>query len=412
MPPPPLHSPSSKATEQNSRIIWAPSIPSIDWSELLQTISLHGILVQASGLRECKAYTFVFDSDSKPFSGSQSIIFVVGYADGVKYAFRLPYHLRKSKLRDRLLSNELEQWEAFVQSRIPLVPRVVGYSLSIDNPIGFPFIAYEWVEGKPLSWNDYEPQNTVQREKIIKSLALFTINTACRLQKPGETTTEVYVTQAIDRKIKRVLKGQLRTAKLVDCLRQRSLIRKYMIPELDSSPWVMVHGDLSGPNIITDTEYNISGIIDFGFAEYVPLQFAAVFPRILDHESYQDQDDIDIAPELSDDPESSLVWRSKNSETKRRDRQIFLETVKGLCDTHGEICRSFYRVLNSKEEIRRYWRFVAISNQKLHQVMVKVNWLLHDAEWVDENLSNEWKLFQLANSSVVSDSTSDLSGFS
>lgn len=72
-------------------------------------------------------------------------------------------------------------------------------------------------------------------------------------------TAEVYVTKAIDRKIKRVLQGQLRTAKLVDCLRQRSLIRKYLISEMNSSPWVMVHGDLSGSNIIMDNEYNISG---------------------------------------------------------------------------------------------------------------------------------------------------------
>lgn len=43
--------------------------------------------------------------------------------------------------------------------------------------------------------------------------------------------------------------------------------------------------------------------------------------------------------------------------------------------------------------------------------MVKVNWLLHDAEWVDENLSNEWKLSQLANPLVLSKNISDLSGF-
>lgn len=189
MPLPLLHSSSSKATEENSRIIWAPSIPSIDQSELHQTISLSGILAQASELREGRGCTFAFESHTRPFSGSQSIIFVVEYADGTKYAFRLPYHLRKSKIRDRLLSIELEQWEDFVRSRIPLVPQVVGHSLSIDNPIGFPFIAYEWVEGKPLLWNDYEPQNPVQRENIIKSLAFFTINTACRLQKPGKFLT-------------------------------------------------------------------------------------------------------------------------------------------------------------------------------------------------------------------------------
>jgi hypothetical protein len=60
-----------------------------------------------------------------------------------------------------------------------------------------------------------------------------------------------------------------------------------------------------------------------------------------------------------------------------------------MCDTHGEICQAFYRVLSSKEEIRRYWWFQAISNQKLHQVMVKVGWLLRDAEWGDEDVLKE-----------------------
>jgi hypothetical protein len=182
-----LHSSSSKVTEQKSRIIWAPSVPAIDWSELHKTISLHGILAQASQLNKGKSCTFVFGSDAKPFSGSQSIIFVISYADSTKYAFRLPYHFRKSNLRDRLLSNELEHWEAFIEGCIPLVPQVFGYSLSTDNPIGFPFVAYEWVEGRPLNWNDHEPQNTAYREKIIKSLALFAIETACKLHKPGRS---------------------------------------------------------------------------------------------------------------------------------------------------------------------------------------------------------------------------------
>lgn len=78
----------------------------------------------------------------------------------------------------------------------------------------------------------------------------------------GKTSSaEVYVTEAIDRKIKRVLNGTLRTAKLIDCLRRRSLIHMYVIPELNDSPWVMVHGDLSGSNIITDPDSNISGLV-------------------------------------------------------------------------------------------------------------------------------------------------------
>jgi hypothetical protein len=59
-----------------------------------------------------------------------------------------------------------------------------------------------------------------------------------------------------------------------------------------------------------------SKIIDFGLAEYVPLQFAAVFPRILDHETDQYPDDVKIEPELAADLGSSLVRWSKHTETK------------------------------------------------------------------------------------------------
>jgi hypothetical protein len=146
-----------------------------------------------------------------------------------------------------------------------------------------------------------------------------------------------------------------------------------------------------------------SRIIDFGLTEYLPLQFAAVFPRILDHETYQNPDDVEVELELAADLESSLVWRSKNTETKRRDREQFLDIVKSLCDTHGDICSSFHRVLASRDEIRRYWWFTAISNQKLHQAMVEVNWLLQEAELADLDLEKEWALFRLTNPGYQAD---------
>jgi hypothetical protein len=175
-----------KATEKTERIIWAPSITPINWTELHQTISVPGILIQASQLRNGIDCTFAFGTDEQPFSGSQCIVFVVEYADGIRYGFRLPYHSRKWKIHDLLWSDELDHWKALIQASISPVPRIVGSDLSTDSAIGFPFVAYEWVEGKPLLWDDHEPQGRVQRDEIIKSLARFTIETACRLQKSGK----------------------------------------------------------------------------------------------------------------------------------------------------------------------------------------------------------------------------------
>jgi aminoglycoside phosphotransferase (APT) family kinase protein len=121
---------------------------------------------------------------------------VVEYADGIRYGFRLPYHSRKSKIHDLLWSDELEHWEAFVQANVSSVPQIVGSDLSTDNAIGFPFVVYEWVQGKPLLWDDHEPRDRVQRDEIIKNLARLTIETACRLQKPGKP--QIHVPSRID----------------------------------------------------------------------------------------------------------------------------------------------------------------------------------------------------------------------
>jgi hypothetical protein len=93
--PPSHNSSSGNATVEINHIIWAPSIPPIDRTELHQTISIHGILIRASQLRNGIDCTFAFGSDEKQFSGGQCIIFVVQYADNIRYAFRLPYHSRE-----------------------------------------------------------------------------------------------------------------------------------------------------------------------------------------------------------------------------------------------------------------------------------------------------------------------------
>lgn len=182
------HSTSTKASRVDSRIIWKPPIQDIDWTELHQTTSLRGLLALATQLRDGKDCAFALGSDTKPFSGGQSIIFVGECSDSIKYAFRLPYHTCRSTTRDWLFSRELRKSEgAHQQCAFPSYPRFSDLHLSdAQSHWLFPLFAYEWVEGKPLLWNDDQPCDQTYREKIITTLASFTIETACRLQKPGE----------------------------------------------------------------------------------------------------------------------------------------------------------------------------------------------------------------------------------
>jgi hypothetical protein len=117
---PPSKSTSTKASIVDSRIIWKPPIQNIDWTELHQIISLRGLSALATQSRDGKDCAFALESDTKPFSGGQSIIFVVEYSDSIKYAFRLLYHTRRSTIRDWLFSRELEDLEgAHQQSHSP-----------------------------------------------------------------------------------------------------------------------------------------------------------------------------------------------------------------------------------------------------------------------------------------------------
>jgi aminoglycoside phosphotransferase (APT) family kinase protein len=86
-----------------------------------------------------------------------------------------------------------------MKANVLLIPRIVASGLSTDSAIGFPFVAYEWVKGKPLLWNDNQPQDREQRDEIIKRLAHFTIETACRLQKPGEFPVQFSLAKMIEK---------------------------------------------------------------------------------------------------------------------------------------------------------------------------------------------------------------------
>lgn len=61
----------------------------------------------------------------------------------------------------------------------------------------------------------------------------------------------------IQRKIDRASNSQYRGGDMQSCVKQLELLDKYWIPELDNSPFVLVHGDLSANTIIVDSGNNV-----------------------------------------------------------------------------------------------------------------------------------------------------------
>lgn len=60
-------------------------------------------------------------------------------------------------------------------------------------------------------------------------------------------------------KLRQVRDGHLPDLNESDCLAQKALLLGILIPDLESAPFAVEHGDLSQDNIIVDTEWNIQG---------------------------------------------------------------------------------------------------------------------------------------------------------
>jgi len=69
------------------------------------------------------------------------------------------------------------------------------------------------------------------------------------------------MTYKIDRKITRAIHNNIPGATLSECEHQKTMRSEFWIPDLDDAPHVLVHGDLSGNNIIVDEQFNVQRYI-------------------------------------------------------------------------------------------------------------------------------------------------------
>ena len=79
-----------------------------------------------------------------------------------------------------------------------------------------------------------------------------------RFTGPGETAS-TFLLDAVDRKLRRIRKGQLRGVSVHDCLVQHELVHRIVHDVPEASSFVISHEDLAAQNIIVDDEFNIKG---------------------------------------------------------------------------------------------------------------------------------------------------------
>ncbi|KAL1616912.1 hypothetical protein SLS54_008117 [Diplodia seriata] len=107
---------------------------------------------------------------AKPFVGGRYLVFQLVFADGRKWAARMPVFL-PVKTAGGVMAEENQMLREVKASGFPWSPRFVGEELGFDNPVGFPFTVYEWIPGERLNWNEKFLADREAWDKVMKQLA-------------------------------------------------------------------------------------------------------------------------------------------------------------------------------------------------------------------------------------------------
>ncbi|KAB5558337.1 hypothetical protein GE09DRAFT_1237695 [Coniochaeta sp. 2T2.1] len=316
------------------------------------------ILTVAESLLDSACH-FTLRTETAPFAGGEYIIYSLESESKARsICLRIPRAATNPHV-GFLVAQEAGIRRRIDAAGIPLFQPLLSADPTADNILKTPYLALGWAAGKPLIWNDTSPACQSDRQTVLHAVANVSLD-LLQIQELGETALN-WITCKINRKIVRAKANTLPGGTVAECEDQKNLVAEYWIPELDAAPHVLVHGDLSGNNIIVadDDTFAVKSIIDLGWAELVPFQFAAVYPRFLTHEP---------------DGGGALGFASRDTKQMREDRTFYLKCILARATREGGIALDYYRVLGREDEPSRYWWFTAASQIGIHKAMVSCGW--------------------------------------
>ncbi|KAJ5117322.1 hypothetical protein N7448_010954 [Penicillium atrosanguineum] len=226
------------------------------------------VLTEASRLRSGIPCSL---ADESPCIGGSHRVFKVIFDDSVRWAARV--------------SNDSNNWKSELRAVRQFqhvkkqCPEIKAPSLFVEEE--HPVLYSEWVSGKPLAvWNSQIPFD--KRLRILNDLAEFLMQT-WTTPVPSELAQEknclysVWLTESLDRGLRRTLAGTARWGNAINYLIMRSMISDYAA-EFDNYTGIgFTHGDLNAHNIMRSDDFHLTGVIDWDWMSVAPL------PAIIHH---------------------------------------------------------------------------------------------------------------------------------
>lgn len=143
-------------------------------------VDVEAIRIIASSLRaDSDAGTFCFNTDKAPLAGGQCQIYVIRFDHDV-WAVRVPVymaHLEPSGLA-QTVQEEVDILQTLQQSGFRWSPRLIAFDINSNNALGWPYIIYYWIHGKPLTLSHAERDQQEVRDKIVRQIMEIIIELA------------------------------------------------------------------------------------------------------------------------------------------------------------------------------------------------------------------------------------------
>jgi isoamyl acetate esterase len=265
-----------------------------------------------------------FVNTSSFANGMVNLVLEVSFSDGVYWVARSRHRQLHAKSVAILLSEIATMKTVKERTSIP-VPQVFAYELSSSNPVGYPYILMECLEGRELGGSigstvppEFLPKVAKQIAEILVQLHRLTFDRLGRLwcgadgkgplqivaldsDKPSSPNSSVrtslewfYANRQKDNM--KALRDhpddpEWRTASWV----LKAAAPHFIIEDRVHGPFPLCHIDFHHGNLLFDDDYNIKGVIDWSHAQTVPMERLAVSYEFIAGPAYPEKTKMGIA---------------------------------------------------------------------------------------------------------------------
>lgn len=264
--------------------------------------------------------TLTCSIDSSRFTwGFNNIVFEVAFSDGIYWITRVQHAPADLDDNEGYVATMSEiSTMNFIRSRTTIpVPQVFDYSLSPENPFGYPYMLAEYLPGHPCDNILAKTVPPKYRSKVAEQLA----NVFFELQKltfgrigriwmrddaeldiippvtpngstrPLDTSLEFFYAKRETENREIVQSAHPNDPDwLTACWVLRIALGHMIVDDRVRGPFPLCHLDLHHGNLLFDHEFNLTGVLDWSNAQTAPMERLAVCPEFMTFPALSDEE--------------------------------------------------------------------------------------------------------------------------